>query len=335
MHRATIFPYKRGQAPVLMVIVVFAILSILAVGFILIHVSWVSIHALLVKRGMAQGRLRKRSFFQTQLGAYTVSLLLSNLLTSIALTIDNRWLQQDHVQIGALCSAQGFILLLGNTAGAYFTGTIAVHAFNTLVCHNRLPAWFCKLAVVSGWVIAAVIAILPFLVHERKRGPVYGFDGLSCSISMRHSVLTVLLQLLPMFLAISISLVFYILIYLVLRGTMVIRGGLKFNFSSEARRSAISTAEHSLQYHTFIRAVVRSMFWYPVAYTVLTLAPTVTDLMKIAGDQVPFSLHIVADTSTAMFGLANAFVLWRTLRLLAPFIANCTVSQERSNRGRK
>lgn len=46
---------------------------------------------------------------------------------------------------------------ISDVANAYFTGAISIHAFNTLVCHNRMPIWVCVAAVGLGWVLAIVV----------------------------------------------------------------------------------------------------------------------------------------------------------------------------------
>lgn len=58
-----------------------------------------------------------------------------------------------------------------------------------------------------------------------------------------------------------ISVVFYTLVFLVLRGTLTIKGGIKFNFNRAHRWSMSSVA--TAEYQRFIAAVARSMLWYP------------------------------------------------------------------------
>lgn len=45
---------------------------------------------------------------------------------------------------------------VADVATAYFTAGIAVHTFNTLVLHHRLPGWFCIAATVIGWLVAGI-----------------------------------------------------------------------------------------------------------------------------------------------------------------------------------
>lgn len=78
--------------------IVFAIISILATGAFLVYVARLSIHAMLAKRRRATTEQTKRSFFQTQLGAYTLSLLLGNFLMSVAFIMNARWVAVGGVE---------------------------------------------------------------------------------------------------------------------------------------------------------------------------------------------------------------------------------------------
>ena len=77
------------------VVIVFAIISILAIGAFLVFAARLSIHAMMAKRRRVQA---KRSFFQTQLGAYTLSLLLANLWMSVAFILNEHWVAIGSVE---------------------------------------------------------------------------------------------------------------------------------------------------------------------------------------------------------------------------------------------
>ena len=48
---------------------------------------------------------------------------------------------------------------IGDVASAYFIDATAVHTFNTLVLHHRLPRWCCIVATVTGWVTAGLMGM--------------------------------------------------------------------------------------------------------------------------------------------------------------------------------
>ena len=62
------------------------------------------------------------------------------------------------------------------------------------------------------------------------------------------------------FVASLVAVVFYSLVFLIIRGTLAFRGGLKFNLDLESRRSTMYCNTESPK---FIAALARSMLWYP------------------------------------------------------------------------
>ena len=103
---------------------------------------------------------------------------------------------------------------LSITASSYFTSAIAIHAFTTLACRYKLPDWLCGAAVVAGWAISAVMGsfrvlllmtprlrlpsgIVPAMIDDDNLGSLYGFDGLSCGISLQYPGLQLFFQVIP------------------------------------------------------------------------------------------------------------------------------------------
>ena len=187
--------------------------------------------------------------------------------------LDELW-KQAH----CLTSNIGILSQIGDTAGAYFTGTIAIHTFNTLVLRNKVPGWVCMATSAFGWLFAILMAATPTWIRHSPFGPVYGFNGLSCGMSINHPILSTVLHLLPVrartfpqAMAIShatatqlllgsvFSVIFYTLIFLILRGTLTIKGGIKLNFNRAHRWSMSSVT--TVEYQRFIAAVARSMLW--------------------------------------------------------------------------
>ncbi|OBZ72408.1 hypothetical protein A0H81_07543 [Grifola frondosa] len=309
--------YQRGEGLSLIAVVFFASVSLAAIAYVLLRHSSASLVSLF-RSARKRDAHHSRVFFNTQLGAYVASLLLSNVLSSIAAIINAGWIGHKGVTEGALCSAQGILILIGDSGGSYFTGAIVIHTFNTLVLRNRLPHWIRVTAIIGGWLIAVLIGAVPTFISNGTLGPIYGFNGMSCGISQRWSGLHTTLHLVPISLASLISVVFNILIFLVLRGTLSFKDGLNFKLNARARWSVASNT--TLEYKRFIAAVTRSMLWYPFAFNVLLLPQTVASLMPSAGLGVPFKFQVFATAFASMIGLANALILCNTLRILAPFM---------------
>jgi hypothetical protein len=112
-------------------------------------------------------------------------------------------------------------------------------------------------------------------ISSGVNGPLYNIDGLSCDISKAYEVAYMFLYFLPvrflrlvdrhvlmtqkLFLASLLSAIIYSLIFLILRGTLVINGGLKIHIDPERRlRLHSGTFE---EYQRFIYSVARTMLW--------------------------------------------------------------------------
>ncbi|PSS05520.1 hypothetical protein PHLCEN_2v3802 [Hermanssonia centrifuga] len=76
------------------VVVSFAILSLAAVDFVWLRVLWVALN-----RNM-QKVAREKAIFTSQLGAYVVCLLLSNLLSSVSFIMNITWIVEGGVLTG-------------------------------------------------------------------------------------------------------------------------------------------------------------------------------------------------------------------------------------------
>ncbi|KAI0714430.1 hypothetical protein C8T65DRAFT_738680 [Cerioporus squamosus] len=309
--------YQSGQASSLIAIVLFATISLLAILAVFVRYSWDPLVAL-VKRRSSANQHHSRAFFHTQLGAYIASLMLGNALSSISMMINAEWAGEKVVTEGILCNTQGILSQIGDTGGAYFTGTIAIHTFNTLVLRNKVPGWVCAATTIFGWLFAILMAATPTWIRNSPFGPVYGFNGLSCGLSLNHPILSTVLHLLPLLLGSVFSVIFYTLVFLILRGSLTIKGGIKFNFNRSHRWSMSSVT--TVEYQRFIAAVARSMLWYPFAYNILLLPEIIVSLTESSGINVPFQANVFASATASLLGTANALILVNTLRILRPFL---------------
>jgi len=110
---------------------------------------------------------------------------------------------------------------------------------------------------------------------------------------------------------------------LVLRGTLVIRGGLKFSLDPSERWGG------SVQnYHRFVARIARSMLWFPIAYIVLLVPYSVARLMDLSDRVCPFPLLVTAYVFWFMLGVANVLSLYNTFRVLGPAFDARSTSQK-------
>ncbi|KAI0090251.1 hypothetical protein BDY19DRAFT_1047449 [Irpex rosettiformis] len=305
--------FQGGQGAALAAVVLFAIISLAAVDFVWLRMLVVGVNQLL-GRGSMQAIKRERAIFHSQLGAYMASLLLSNLLSSIAIIINATWVSQGGITAGGLCTSQATLSQIADVAGAYFTGAIAVHTFTSLVLKYRLPLWVVSGLVLGGWAIAIILAIFPIGTQTRL-GPFYTVNGLTCDISPQYPLFETVIHLVPIFIAAIVAAIFYSLVFLILRGTIAIHGGLKLNLDYEARRS---TMYDNHEYPRFIAAIARSMLWYPVAYVVLMFPHLITCLLHASGFKVSDTGRVVTAATSSLLGLANVLIFYNIIRIMGP-----------------
>ncbi|KAK7024244.1 N-acetyltransferase eso1 [Paramarasmius palmivorus] len=128
------------------------------------------------------------------------------------------------------------VMQFGNIATAYFTVAIGVHTFNSLVLRKRQSVFFYAPAISLGRALAVVIAILPIMVDI---GPIYGVSGSACGVKQTYGS-GMFFHLLPIFIAAGSSAILYTLIFLVLRGSLVIKGDVKLSTDSNDRPARIT-----------------------------------------------------------------------------------------------
>ncbi|GJE96214.1 hypothetical protein PsYK624_124080 [Phanerochaete sordida] len=307
-------PFQNGQASAVAVVVVFATLSLVALDFFWLRVLYIAFQQLRNRGSVGPKLCREKHIFHSHLGAYTISLLISNLLSSVSFVLNVAYLAVGHISSGPLCRSQATLSQVADVATAYFTGAIAVHTFNTLVLHRRLPAWFGGLVVAFGWIASIVMATVP--AHfETKFGPFYTIDGALCGIGPDYVTWQTYIHLLPIFLASLIAVLFYSLVFLTIRGTLTFRDGLKFTLDPEARRT---TVYGNFESPVFIASISRGMLWYPTVYVALMFPHLIACFVSASGAKVSFSARIFTAACQALLGLANVLVFYNIIRIMGP-----------------
>jgi len=303
---------------------VFAVLSTFALVSVACRAIWLAIRQKLSPRTPEP---REYIFFNTQLGHYAACLLIANAFIDVAGLIGIRWTIDNGITEGGLCTLQAILMQIGNWSTAYFTLTIAVHTFNSLVLQRRQSALLAGVVIGIGWISAGILAAGPFVEPKQyKSGPGYGADGISCGVRSVYLKAQFFFHLFPIFVAAVFSAILYSLIFLVLRGTLNIRGGIKFTLDPQERWVAGKVTEN---YHRFVARIARSMLWYPVVYIALLVPYSVTRLLAISGFTVAFESMIFAYTCWFMLGVVNVLLLYNTFRVLEP--AFDTPSQRESS----
>ncbi|KAF8968025.1 hypothetical protein BDZ97DRAFT_448138 [Flammula alnicola] len=256
----TFVPILGSQLGGAITVNIFSLLSTIALISVILRTTWLAIRRRWCKS--LSDEAQESVFFHTQLGNYASCLIIALMFTTISGIIGFQWLFHRGVSEGWTCRFQALITQIGTFSTGYFTIAIAVHTFNSLVMKMRQSVVICRTTIVAGWVLAAIIAAVPFMIHLPE-GYVYGADDLlTCGVRSVYPKLQFFLHLLPILLASVLGAVLYSLIFLVLRGTLKLKSGIKLTLDPNVRWNGSEGLGES--YHRFIARVARSMLWYPV-----------------------------------------------------------------------
>ncbi|KAJ7723475.1 hypothetical protein B0H14DRAFT_2203184, partial [Mycena olivaceomarginata] len=305
------------EIPGAIVVNAFAILSALALLSVALRVIFLAVRRFFSSSPNADSR--EYVFFNTVLGNYAACLLISNIINSVAGIMGLGQLMHGGIQEGFYCTTQAVVMQVGNFAGAYFTIAIAIHTVNSLVLKKRQKTWICVLTICVGSLIAAA----PLVSQTGSLGHQYGISGLSCGIRSVYPRSLFFYHLLPIFITSIMSALLYSLIFLVLRGTLAIRGGLKFSLDPNERWGG-----NVQNYHRFVARIARSMLWFPIAYILFLVPYSVTRLIDLSGRVCPFPLLVTAYVCWFMLGVANVLSLYNTFRVLGPAFNAKSTSQK-------
>jgi hypothetical protein len=253
--------------------------------------------------------------------AYFVSLLLCDIVQATACIMSIAWTDNMGVTDNALCIAQAAIKQAGDLGTAIWTLVIAIHTFFLLFYHAHIPNWVCYVTLVCGWCLYGfVLSIGPGLVATKEKGPFYGISGLWCWMTEGYLTEKYTLQFGWMFFSAGVSLVLYTLVFLRIRGNIVVNGW-RFYF----RRRVVVQGYSSRQFNavtdpsqnTHVMKVARQMMWYPIVYTILIVPIASARFAAFAGKSVPYEVTIFADTILMLSGFVDA-VLFTTTRRVVP-----------------
>ncbi|KAL5528637.1 hypothetical protein ACEPAF_7773 [Sanghuangporus sanghuang] len=295
-----------------MVLVVVSSVSLTAVVLLLLIILITALRASYQKSGT--------NIFRSHVTAYFVSLLVSDLLQAIGSIMNLKWIQDMAVSQSSFCSAQGGIKQAADIGTAFWILTIAVHTFNVLVCgiHARRILMFVLLVAVWSF-IAALVAMGPFILQNKSKGPYFNISGYWCWISEKYETEQFVLEYMIMFISAVASFILYVLVFLKLRGNLLVAGG-RFRFRSVAKESAWMPYQNyeasDLRVHMV--SVAKHMLLYPIAYMILIVPIAACRFAEWTGHEVPLGAIIFSDSVFLLSGFVNTLLFVLTGRVL-PF----------------
>jgi hypothetical protein len=318
----TKFLYSRAEVNGVIVLASFGALSLAAV-----------LLALCVLAAAALRRLHasnRTMYPMTHLALFFGSLIFSNILQAIGNIMDIKWAIQAGVREGGFCTAQGAIKQVSNLGVSFWSLVISVHAFTILFLRWKPRRWTAYSTFVAVWTfIAILVAVLPRALM--KPGiPYFGIAGYWCWIRREYSTARIVLEYLWMYVSVGVSTVLYALIFLRLRGNLLIEDGkwsLRWVAADETwqlqiGRDLVDTHMLKVASHTLL---------YPLAFVILILPITAVRMTEKSGDySARFEVIIFAAIAFGLNGLVNALLLMSGRKLLPDDESLPTVSMKRT-----
>jgi len=260
----------------------------------------------------------KALFVRTHVAAYFISLLLCDNLQAIGSIMNEKWVQHLAVYVGEFCTIQGAIKQAADVGIALFALIIAVHTFFILFLRWQIRSYVLWLTLLSAWAaIGAIILSGPELLNTNVRGPFFGISGYWCWITPPYTAQHITLDYMFMFMSAGFSFILYSLVFLRLRGNIVISGWYiafrRANKSKNASWRGRDFADNQMM------NIARQMMLYPVAYTIVILPIAAARFSSFrTHDDVPFPVTIFCDTVYLLSGTVNVTLFLTTRRVLPP-----------------
>ncbi|KAJ7718011.1 hypothetical protein DFH07DRAFT_973410 [Mycena maculata] len=295
--------YTSREVQGITVLVVISCFSLIAVVGLLL--------AMALSAFNTRSSIDKHLFIRTHVAAYFISLLLSDFIQAIGSIMNARWIHDMSVVVGHACTFQGVLKQTADVATAFWTLVIAIHTFCLLFLEVKPGRFVLYATLIAGWSgIAAIVIAGPAALNTARHGPFYGISGYWCWISDPYTTAHITLDYMFMFIAALLSFVLYTLIFLRLRGNIVVSGK-RLSF----RRTGV-VAWRGKQFENQAVAIARQMLLYPVAYTVIILPISAARFSSFAGKDVPFAATIFCDSVFLMSGMVNVCLFTTTRRML-------------------
>jgi len=301
--------YPGNEANGVLVLVVASCISLTAVCFLLIAIS---LSAFNTRKSTDQNL-----FLRTHVAAYFISLLLCDLMQAVGSIMNEKWVQHMEVYVGSFCTIQGAIKHASDVGTALFSLIIAIHTFFVLFLRWQMRTYVLWLTLISGWSAVATFVIAgPAALDTVRKGPFFGISGYWCWISPGYPTERITLDYMIMFISALLSFLLYSLVFLRLRGNIIVIGW----YVAFRRANNVKNAPWRGRDFTDNRMMViaRHMLLYPVAYTIIILPIATARFTAFSGHEVPFAATIFCDTVFLLSGTVNVILFTSTRRLLPP-----------------
>jgi hypothetical protein len=250
-------PYTARESNGVTVLIVASCLSLVAVVGLL---AVISISAFNTRKSNDQ-----HLFVRTHVAAYFVSMLITDMLQAIGSIMNARWTRQNMVNAGSYCATQGLIKQTADVGSSIWVLVIGIHTFCQLFLQIQIRPYVLWSTLVFVWSgIATIVMIGPAGLNTEERGPFYGISGYWCWISKNYQAERLTLDYMIMFLCTFLIFILYTLVFLRLRGNIIVNG-----WYIRLRSRSVSSV-NQWRGRDFggdrVLVIARHMLLYPVRY---------------------------------------------------------------------
>ncbi|KAG8934385.1 hypothetical protein FRC01_003342 [Tulasnella sp. 417] len=307
----TVYPYSQDEKIGMIALTVVGGISLLSIVGLPLAMLFQTASRFKSSSNKQNANSASPSILRSQIGIYFLCLLICNFSQSLSSLLSIRWLASNAVlPATATCTAQGVMHQFGNVGSALWSLAIAMHTFALLFLGvGRVSSWACLSTFVIIWfVTGGIVAIGPVLVEDQDKGPFHGLDGPWCWITEEYTGSKLGLEYFWMFFSAIISFILYTLVFLRLRGNIVLSGrSIRFQSTSKPRSPGHEATE------SYSLRIARRMLWCPVIYTAVVLPVAVCRWIEFGGGDVPIAATFVTDGIFLLSGAVNValFVIAR------------------------
>ncbi|KAI0693174.1 hypothetical protein C8T65DRAFT_66012 [Cerioporus squamosus] len=297
-------PYTPDESRGVMILSIISCISATAVGGLLLAIA--------ISAWNTRKSTSSKLFVRSHVGVYFISMLLCEVAQTVGSIMSIRWVNQSAVSYEPYCTVQGVVKHISDVGTAYWSMMIAINTFWILFLRWQLKRYVLICAILIGWsAIGAIISAGPAALQRTPTGPFYAISGYWCWISDQYASERITLDYMIMFLSALFSFIMYSLVFLRLRGNVLLHGHhITFRF----RRDASTSAPKSVDTHVI--NIAKGMLLYPVAYTILLLPIAACRFAEWTGHTVPFAVTIASDAVFLLSGFVNVVLFLTTRRVL-------------------
>ncbi|KAH8593401.1 G protein-coupled glucose receptor regulating Gpa2-domain-containing protein [Bisporella sp. PMI_857] len=275
-------------------------------------IATLSLLGYLTYRFITERNGRRSPLHKNQYMLLIYSLLLADLQCDLGFFLDVQWLYHNQILApSAGCYVQAWLINFGDLGSACFVFAIACHTFINVVFGYRTSLRSVCIAIVTLWILAAVISLVPVAMHPKD---IFTTVGNWCSISSKYNPYRLWFHYLWVFIAEALVIIMYLTTFIVVRrrlATVMSQLGHHPNTGSGTgvRNKSTLTAQ------TKVSRATMYMILYPLIYVLTTLPLAAGRISAMVGKPPTLKYLIVSGTFMSCGGFCNVVLYSASRRI--------------------